>query len=421
MTQKQETLRTLPEHHAWKVVALCWLAYFIVYLGRLNYSACLVGITESLDVTKAQAGLVSSFFFIAYGAGQFINGLMAGKFNPWKMITVSMVIAAVINLIMPFIPSVGIMKYLWLVNGFAQSTLWTSIIRIYSDFLPSSIMSRSIVIIHTTGAAGTLAAYGIAALSLQFASWKLAFYIGGAAILVFAPVWFFMMRRLEGLRTVPDREAVSEQNVLLDPKGITTLFVSAGVLFAFVAAFANGALRDGITLWIPTMIRDKYGTSPAFSTFVSILLPVFNMFGAVIGKFINDRVRNIYFTSAVSFGCALLSLGLLVLFPNSGIFSTCLLFAIVTTAMTGVNTMIVSVLPISLRQFGCSANAAGIINAFCYVGSTVTTYGLGSLADSLGWNAVVVALVVVTVCALVCCIFGGHVWRRFTADNAQET
>ena len=31
---------------------------------------------------------------------------------------------------------------------------------------------------------------------------------------------------------------------------------------------------------------------------------------------------------------------------------------------------------------------AGILNGFCYVGSTVTSYGLGAIADGSGWQSV---------------------------------
>ena len=31
---------------------------------------------------------------------------------------------------------------------------------------------------------------------------------------------------------------------------------------------------------------------------------------------------------------------------------------------------------------------AGILNGFCYVGSTVSSYGLGLVADHFGWTAV---------------------------------
>jgi len=31
---------------------------------------------------------------------------------------------------------------------------------------------------------------------------------------------------------------------------------------------------------------------------------------------------------------------------------------------------------------------AGVLNGFCYVGSTISSYGLGAIADIFGWIAV---------------------------------
>jgi sugar phosphate permease len=39
-----------------------------------------------------------------------------------------------------------------------------------------------------------------------------------------------------------------------------------------------------------------------------------------------------------------------------------------------------------------SGMLAGVLNGFCYVGSTLSSYGLGALADHFGWEAVFTVL-----------------------------
>lgn len=60
---------------------LSWLAYTAGNVGRMDYAASMVAIIDETGVTKTAAGLVSSFFFFAYGAGQLINGLLCHKYN----------------------------------------------------------------------------------------------------------------------------------------------------------------------------------------------------------------------------------------------------------------------------------------------------------------------------------------------------
>ena len=47
-----------------------------------------------------------------------------------------------------------------------------------------------------------------------------------------------------------------------------------------------------------------------------------------------------------------------------------------------------------------SGLVAGLLNGFCYLGSTLSSYGLGLIADNFGWSAVF--WVLLAVCSLVC-------------------
>ena len=43
---------TPADRQAKRLIFLCWLAYTTAYLGRLNFSACLVDIIDTLGTTK---------------------------------------------------------------------------------------------------------------------------------------------------------------------------------------------------------------------------------------------------------------------------------------------------------------------------------------------------------------------------------
>ena len=63
------------------LIFLGWLVYSTSYLGKVNYSANITQIIDFYGVTKAQAGIVPTFFFFAYGIGQVVNGLFCKKYN----------------------------------------------------------------------------------------------------------------------------------------------------------------------------------------------------------------------------------------------------------------------------------------------------------------------------------------------------
>jgi OPA family glycerol-3-phosphate transporter-like MFS transporter len=55
---------------------LCWVVYTCSYIGKLSYGANIKLIGDAFSVPNADTGLVSTFFFFAYGIGQIVNGIM---------------------------------------------------------------------------------------------------------------------------------------------------------------------------------------------------------------------------------------------------------------------------------------------------------------------------------------------------------
>lgn len=56
--------------------------------------------------------------------------------------------------------------------------------------------------------------------------------------------------------------------------------------------------------------------------------------------------------------------------------------------MHAVNNTVTGIVPVRWKTQSNSGRMAGILNAFCYVGSTISSYLLGLVADTFGWGAV---------------------------------
>ena len=88
-----------------KLIFLCWLIYAFSYVGKVNYAASINQVMGNFGVTKAEAGLVSSFFFFAYGVGQILNGIFCKKYNLKLMISGSLIVSAIANIIVAVTPA----------------------------------------------------------------------------------------------------------------------------------------------------------------------------------------------------------------------------------------------------------------------------------------------------------------------------
>lgn len=96
-----------------------------------------------------------------------------------------------------------------------------------------------------------------------------------------------------------------------------------------------------------------------------------------------------------------LLIGTVILFISTSLLPvTIACFALVSCLMAGVNNVITSMIPLELKEKMNSGRLAGMLNGFCYLGSTISSFGLGLVADSMGWNAVFYVLLSVSVCVM---------------------
>ena len=75
---------------AWLMVALLWFVAFLNYLDRLILITMRSSIKETIPMTDAQFGLLTTVFLIAYGVCSPLGGFIADKFNRSRIIIFSL-------------------------------------------------------------------------------------------------------------------------------------------------------------------------------------------------------------------------------------------------------------------------------------------------------------------------------------------
>lgn len=393
-------VKTLSNKKSNFLIFLCWAAYTAAYVGRLNYNASMVEILAQLGTTKEAAGTVSSFFFFAYGAGQLVNGLLSKRYNTKYSVTIALVASCVINFSMTFCQGIDAMKILWLFNGVFQSILWSSLIKTLSDNLADNKLSKAVMVMSTTVASGTFAAYGLAALfSALKVSWTCIFYVASAVVGVVAVLWFVGMSTINK----SEKNSKTENKTSTKKLSLTPAFVM-GVAVILVCAVTNGFIKDGVTTWVPSILKEEFGVPSSLSIIVTLLLPVLSIFGASLVKVLHKKQKNENALNGIFYLATMILVGLIILTLNlKSAPLTLVLFGGIACLMAAVNNVITSVVPLYSRDKIDSGLSAGLLNTFCYVGSTLATSLLGKIADTKGWNDVFVCILIFTVVSFIVC------------------
>ena len=391
------------------LIFICWAAYTAAYVGRLNYNASMVEILAQLNVTKEAAGIVSSFFFFAYGAGQLVNGLLSKKYNTKYSVAVALAGSCIVNVLMTIFTDITIMKYLWFFNGVFQSILWSSLIKTLSDYLSDEKLPKAVMVMSTTVASGTFTAYGLAALfSALSLKWTTIFYVSAAVMAIVSVLWFTGMTSVQKCaKAVASAEKSGNKKLKITP------VVVISIIIILISAVSNGFIKDGVTTWVPSILKEEFGVSASLSIIVTLLLPVLSIFGAQIVKAFHKKQKNVNVLNGVFYLASVILAGLII--ATIGLKSaplTLILFGGTACMMAAINNVITSIVPLYSRDKIDSGLSAGLLNTFCYVGSTLSITLLGKIADTKGWNDVFICILVFAAVACAVCIAGIFVAKR---------
>lgn len=372
------------------IIILCWMVYTFAYFGRYSYNSNITPIMTDYAITKADAGLVSTFFFFAYGIGQVVNGFLCRRYNKKILFPIVLVSSALLNISFLALPFTSF-KYLWALNGFLQSMLWSSIISVLSTSLDSKHLSLGLLAMSTTSTAGTVMTYGTSALFVWMGNYRYAFIFGAVIMSLIAILWLTAYRG--GGNSAPSEKVTGEAKVSGGFKALTVIFCC----LAFFGV-ADNLIKDGLNTWVPTILTEQYNMDSAVSILSTIVLPLLGMLGAVVAVRLNKIVTDFVSLTAIFFTVSALFIGVIVAFDNVSPIVMIICFGIVTLLMHSINNVITAIAPLQLRDKIDSGKLAGILNGFCYFGSTLSSYGLGAVADATGWN--VVFMLIFTICML---------------------
>lgn len=411
---------------------MCWCAYFCAYIGRLNYSAALTDIIRSEGFGKGEAGLIGTAFFFAYGVGQFVSGFLGDRLPAKWLVFTGLCCSGVCNLLMARGRDIGFMIVVWCVNGLVQALIWSPMLRLVTDYCEAEIRSKLCAALNSAVPVGTMAAYGITAAVLGMSGWRSVFSLGGVCLLVMSLLWLSGITRVERTVLVLAQEKqpqvlcqVGQSQETRDGQHVKIggILVQSGLLLLLAALLVQGALKDGVTTWIPVYIQETYGVSPILAVAGTMVIPLCNLFGVWLAAFACRHMEQNEIAISAGF-FAVCAVALMVLYLSSGrsMAASMGMLALSTTTMMTVNTMLTAVLPSYFSFVGKASSMSGLFNSAVYSGGAVSAYGIGSLAGSFGWTVTILIWTVMAVTAfLICCFVAGRwgAYRRKLAGSRR--
>ena len=261
-----------------------WGAYFLNYCDRQAIFSMFPALKAGLALTDTQLGLTGSLFLWVYGLGCPIAGQIADRFSKRVLVVLSLAVWSVVTAATGFAASAFILLALRAAMGISESLYMPAAIAITADAHPPAQRSRAIAALTTAQIAGTVGGGWFGGWMAQMGRWREAFFLLGAAGLIYAWPCARFLRNMPEPAPVETKKAGASIAVAELVK-VPTFLLLCIVFPAFV--FGLWLLYG----WLPTFLHEKFSLNLADAAFNSVaFLQTATLLGMSGGGVLADKL-----------------------------------------------------------------------------------------------------------------------------------
>lgn len=382
--------------YQWFLIFFCFFIYFTAQLGRYSYSSNINLFEEAYGVNHVQSGWVTTIYFLVYGAGQIVNGILCKRYNKRLICFIAVAVSSVLNLIVFFGVPFWNMYYLWAINAAAQSILYPTVMLTISENVEKRYLAAASIVMACATTVGTFASYGMGAIFSKPENFKYSFVVAAAAMLVAGVVWLFGSSKFRktSVPKISDNRLV-EVGSEKKKESFATLGIFAFVELAFFS-FVSYAVSGGVATWIPVIMKEVYSLGNSMSAFLSAFLPFFSIFNSILAEVVYAKTKNFNLSSLILFGVSVvISIGAIVFLKTNYLLLLVILIAFRLVTGAAVN-LYTAKAPLYLSDRCNAGFLSGFLNGLCYLGNAVSSLALGVLAEYGSWELAFTVITVVT-------------------------
>ena len=357
------------------IFLICYLSYTSIYVARVNLSMASPGLMDTGLLDTAQIGMMGSIFSIIYACGRFINGQISDRQPPWLMISIGLAAAGLSNLFIGFFPPFLAIFLLWGINAFAQSMLWSSVLCAVSNMHDEATARKKTTYLVTSVATGNI--LGIILNTFLINTWGLrfAFVVPGALTIFFGAMVLLTMRN-QNTKPVAAKDHISMLQLIRNRK----------IRLVMIPAILHGTMKDNISLWMTVFFVDRFLIDLSQSAYFVLLIPVIGFFGRMIYpacyKLCHEQEHKV--SVYAFFVCV--AAALVLAFVPAGPLPAAICLSLIYTAVSVINTSILSIFPLRFAHTGNVASVSGIADFATYLGAGISSLAYGFLIKLFGYT-----------------------------------
>ncbi len=398
-------------------------AYLLVYFHRLSLSVVANDLVKDFQTTASVMGLLGSVYFYCYALMQIPAGLLSDSLGPRKVVSVSLLIAAIGSIVFGLATDVPMAFVGRVLVGLGVSMVFIPTMKILSQWYRVNEFAFMTGILNAIGGIGVMTATLPLALMTANFGWRISFQlIGILTLVVLCLAWLIVRDRPEDKGWPPIIEMGNQASNRTEPsqkiplwEGMKSVFkekyfwpvaiwflLDCGIFFGFGG------------LWGGPYLMDVYGLEKAEAGAILSMIAWGMIIGSPILGLISDRVLK---SRKKVFILCTTVLTLLMLFlnifpgglPKFSLYIIFFIFSVCASAIVIIGfTTSKELFPVSM-----AGTSVGAVNLFPFLGGALYMPFLGWVLDLYpktasgaysfeGYSKLLLILLITSALALIC-------------------
>lgn len=242
-----------------RILFLTGIGWMFDAMDQGMVSGVMAAIGKSWELSTGQLGLLGSIGMLGMGLGAALSGMAADKWGRRTIITLTLVIYGIASILSGFSFNYPMLLVLRFITGFGLGGELPAASTLVSEFSPTKIRGRNVILLESFWAWGWILASLVAYLLIPSYGWRIAFIVGGIPALFAAylrkaipesPRYLESVGRIEeadSLVRKMEGQAGITDNFEINPKED---YHNHKHRVAFLELWSRKYIRSTIVLWV---------------------------------------------------------------------------------------------------------------------------------------------------------------------------
>jgi MFS family permease len=266
--------------------------YLLLFVVRVSLSTAGPVMKTELGLSNAQLGLAFSAFALPYAVFQLIGGWIGDHLGPRVTLTVSCAVVTAATVLTGAVGGFASLFALRLMLGFGEGAAFPTATRAMVSWTPAERWGFAQGITHAFARIGNAVTPALVAGLLVFVSWRVAFVILGATVLVWLVLWAWYFRDDPGKHF-----AVTDSDLSRLPPGVENrrqptpwVKLARHILPVTIVDFCYGWTLWLFLSWIPSFFLENYHLNLQATAMFSVGVLSAGVVGDTLGGVWSDRL-----------------------------------------------------------------------------------------------------------------------------------